>query len=115
MTRSAAHAPERRGSVAPVILLRHELGEVLREQRLSQGRTLREVSAAASVSLGYLSEIERGAKEASSELLSSICAALDVPMSEVLGLVSERVAAVESMSAPVQLPLAVGAVRASAA
>ena len=40
---------------------------MLRELRTDQGRTLREVSAAANVSLGYLSEVERGAKEASSE------------------------------------------------
>lgn len=102
-----------RGSVVFVILLRHELGEVLRERRLAQGRTLREVSAAAAISLGYLSEVERGAKEASSELLAAICGALDVPMSVVLDLVAERIAAVESLTAPVPLPVA--AVRASAA
>ncbi len=68
-----------------MILLRRELGDVLREQRQSQGRTLREVSAAAAVSLGYLSEVERGEKEASSELLASICGALRLPLSEVLG------------------------------
>ena len=51
---------------------------------MSQGRTLREVSDAARVSLGYLSEVERGRKEPSSELLSSICGALDVPLSRVL-------------------------------
>src|SRR3954471_16728443 len=75
-----------------MILLRRELGDVLREQRQSQGRTLREVSASASVSLGYLSEVERGQKEASSELLASICGALDLPLSRVLSQVSERVA-----------------------
>ena len=68
-----------------MILLRRELGDVLREQRQAQGRTLREVSAAASVSLGYLSEVERGEKEASSELLASICSALNLPLSTVLG------------------------------
>jgi transcriptional regulator with XRE-family HTH domain len=88
-----------------LILLRRELGDVLREQRQSQGRTLREVSAAASVSLGYLSEVERGEKEASSELLSSICGALRLPLSEVLGQVSERVAETEALTAPVALPL----------
>ena len=51
-----------------MILLRHELGEVLRERRQDQSRTLRDVAASASVSLGYLSEIERGVKEASSDL-----------------------------------------------
>src|ERR1700712_982036 len=65
-------------------LLREVLGDVLRRARVTQGRTLREVSDAARVSLGYLSEVERGRKEASSELLSSICGALDVPLSRVL-------------------------------
>jgi transcriptional regulator with XRE-family HTH domain len=67
-----------------VILLRHALGEHLRARRLELGRTLREVSADAQVSLGYLSEIERGRKEASSELLGAICHALDVPLSQIL-------------------------------
>ena len=56
----------------------------------TSSRTLREVSSAARVSLGYLSEVERGQKEASSELLASICAALDVPLSVVLRGVSDR-------------------------
>lgn len=88
-----------------MILLRHELGEVLREVRQGQGRTLRDVASSASVSLGYLSEIERGTKEASSELLSSVCAGLGVQLSELLGLVQERVEHVETMSAPVALPV----------
>ncbi len=65
-------------------LLREVIGDVLRSARLSQGRTLREVSDDARVSLGYLSEVERGRKEASSELLSAICGALEVPLSRVL-------------------------------
>lgn len=65
-------------------LLREVIGDVLRNARTDQGRTLREVSDAARVSLGYLSEVERGRKEASSELLSAICDALDVPLSRVL-------------------------------
>jgi XRE family transcriptional regulator, stress-response regulator len=76
-------------------LLRRVLGHELRAQRLRQGRTLREVSGAARVSLGYLSEVERGQKEASSELLASICAALDVPLSEVLSSVSDDYALAE--------------------
>lgn len=80
-------------------LLRREIGDVLRSARQQQGRTLREVSGAARVSLGYLSEVERGQKEASSELLSSICNALEVPMSTVLRAVSDRVAAVEGLPA----------------
>lgn len=88
-----------------MILLRRELGDVLRDERQDQGRTLREVSAAARVSLGYLSEIERGEKEASSELLSSVCSALGIPLSIALSQVSERVAAAEAVTAPVPLPI----------
>ena len=65
-------------------LLREVIGDVLRRVRTSQGRTLREVSDSARVSLGYLSEVERGRKEASSELLTAICGALDIPLSEML-------------------------------
>lgn len=82
-----------------MVLLRRLLGDVLRTQRQRQGRTLREVSAAARVSLGYLSEVERGQKEASSELIASICAALDVPMSEVLREVSDGLVVAEAESA----------------
>jgi transcriptional regulator with XRE-family HTH domain len=67
-----------------MVLLRQLLGDALRHARLRQQRTLREVSAAARVSLGYLSEVERGQKEASSELLASICDALDVRLADVL-------------------------------
>jgi len=77
-------------------LFRRLLGDVLRERRLEQGLTLRQVSAQARVSLGYISEIERGQKEASSELLASICAALDVPLSEILSEVSDAVALEEA-------------------
>ncbi|MCT2590561.1 helix-turn-helix transcriptional regulator [Streptomyces sp. N2-109] len=78
-----------------MILLRRLLGDVLRRQRQRQGRTLREVSSSARVSLGYLSEVERGQKEASSELLSSICDALEVRMSEVMREVSDELALAE--------------------
>jgi transcriptional regulator with XRE-family HTH domain len=78
-----------------MILLRRLLGDVLRRQRQRQGRTLREVSSSARVSLGYLSEVERGQKEASSELLSSICEALDVRMSELMREVSDELALAE--------------------
>jgi transcriptional regulator with XRE-family HTH domain len=74
------------------LLLREAIGDTLRNARSGQGRTLREVSDSARVSLGYLSEVERGRKEASSELLAAICGALDVPLSEVLSEVSARLA-----------------------
>jgi transcriptional regulator with XRE-family HTH domain len=73
-------------------LLREVIGDVLRRARTSQGRTLREVSDSARVSLGYLSEVERGRKEASSELLTAICGALEVPLSEVLTDAGRRLA-----------------------
>jgi transcriptional regulator with XRE-family HTH domain len=72
------------------VLVRELIGESLREERVSQGKTLREVSKGARVSLGYLSEVERGQKEASSELLASICSALDLPLSTVLSVVSDK-------------------------
>jgi transcriptional regulator with XRE-family HTH domain len=84
-----------------MVLLRHLLGDVLRRLRLRQGRTLREVSAAARVSLGYLSEVERGQKEASSELLAAICTALGTPLSHVLGEVSDSFALAELQNEPV--------------
>ncbi|CAJ1583765.1 transcriptional regulator ClgR [[Mycobacterium] wendilense] len=74
------------------LLLREVIGDVLRRARSSQGRTLREVSDSARVSLGYLSEVERGRKEASSELLSAICSALDLPLSQVLTDAGEQMA-----------------------
>ena len=84
-----------------MVLLRHLLGDALRRLRLRQGRTLREVSAAARVSLGYLSEVERGRKEASSELLASICSALGAPLSQLLREVSDNFALAELQSEPV--------------
>ncbi|MDO5033923.1 MAG: helix-turn-helix transcriptional regulator [Actinomycetaceae bacterium] len=82
-------------------LLREQIGDVLRQIRRTQGRTLREVSADAQVSLGYLSEVERGQKEASSELLVAISQALGVPLSLVLREVANRIAAVEFVDVPV--------------
>ena len=82
-----------------MILVRQEIGEVLRDFRQQKGRTLRQVASRASVALGYLSEVERGQKEASSELLSAICTALDTPMSEVLLEVSNELAVAEGVVA----------------
>lgn len=80
-----------------MVLLRQELGDVLRDMRLERGRTLRQVAGRASVALGYLSEVERGQKEASSEILASVADALGVPVSEVMREVSDRLAVVEEM------------------
>ena len=92
-----------------MVVLRREIGDVLRDARQRQGRTLREVSSAARVSLGYLSEVERGQKEASSELLGSICGALDIPLSIVLREVSERIAVSEGLSIPDTVPVELAA------
>ena len=70
-------------------LLRTQLGNSLRGHRLRQRRTLRDVSGKARVSLGYLSEVERGQKEASSELLASICDALELELADLLAEVSD--------------------------
>jgi transcriptional regulator with XRE-family HTH domain len=88
-----------------MVLIRRELGDVLRERRREQQRSLRDLSAASAVSLGYLSEIERGEKEASSELLGSICDALGLPLSTVLHEVADRVARAEGLATPVTLPV----------
>jgi len=84
-----------------MIVLRHVIGDELRRRRQDQGRTLRDVSAAAAVSRGYLSEVERGQKAASSELLAAICGALDVSLSDVLTSVTSQVAEQETVSAAV--------------
>ncbi|WP_019815450.1 helix-turn-helix domain-containing protein [Saccharomonospora saliphila] len=75
------------------VLLREAIGDRLRHARTTKRRTLRDISRAARVSLGYLSEVERGQKEASSELLASICEALDLPLSELLHNVASDVSA----------------------
>ena len=101
-----------------MVLFRRMLGEVLRERRLERGMTLRQVSAEARVSLGYISEIERGQKEASSELLASLCGALDARLSEILSEVSVAVAVEEVLQMPTPISvktLEPGAVVASAA
>ena len=81
-----------------MVLFRRLLGDALRAQRMRRGMTLREVSAEARVSLGYISEVERGQTEASSELLFSLCSALDLPLSVVLREVSDLVALEESLT-----------------
>ena len=79
------------------VLMREMLGETLRELRMSESLTLRQVSAGARVSLGYLSEVERGQKEASSELLNAICGALNVPLSDVLRRVGDKADSAEQL------------------
>jgi transcriptional regulator with XRE-family HTH domain len=89
-------------------LLRTQLGNTLRGHRLRQRRTLRDVSGAARVSLGYLSEVERGQKEASSELLASICDALELELADLLAEVSLELRLADGGLRPVP-PAAAGA------
>ncbi|MDJ0393760.1 helix-turn-helix transcriptional regulator [Rhodococcus sp. G-MC3] len=72
--------------------MRDGLGRVLRRLRQEQGRTLDEVGAEARVSMPYLSEIERGRKEASSEVLAALCGALDITSSTLLILTGRELA-----------------------
>lgn len=88
-----------------MILVRQELGDVLRDFRLRKGRTLRQVATKASVALGYLSEVERGQKEASSEILASVAEALDTPISVIMHEVGDRMAGIEGLTeVPDQIP-----------
>jgi transcriptional regulator with XRE-family HTH domain len=95
--------------------MRQLVGEVLRARRIAQGLTLRDVSARARVSLGYISEVERGQKEPSSELLAALAAALDVPLSKVLLDVSALLAIEEATDLASVSSIAPGEVEASAA
>lgn len=88
-----------------MILVRQEMGEVLRERRQDLGLTLRTVAGASAVSFGYLSEIERGAKEASSEVLVNLAGALGLSLGELMTAVADRVSRAERVSAPVPLPV----------
>lgn len=88
-------------------VLRQLIGEVLRTQRVTRGLTLRQVSAEARVSLGYISEVERGQKEPSSELLAALCEALGVPMSQVLRDVSSILELEEHAALPVATPISI--------
>ena len=83
------------------VLLREAIGDRLRHARTNQRRTLREVSRSARVSLGYLSEVERGRKEASSELLAAICDALELPLSELLFNVATDMGALNAVESAV--------------
>jgi transcriptional regulator with XRE-family HTH domain len=90
-------------------VLRQVVGETLRAVRMRQRRTLREVSSTARVSLGYLSEVERGQKEPYSELLAAICSALEVELSELFTEVSHTLRREEKMALMNQRVALVGA------
>ncbi|TPW76504.1 helix-turn-helix domain-containing protein [Schumannella soli] len=81
-----------------MVLVRQEIGDVLRDVRLQKAMTLRQVASKASVALGYLSEVERGQKEASSEILASVAEALDTPISSIMREVGDRLAVLEGVT-----------------
>lgn len=88
-----------------MVLVRQEIGDVLRDFRLQKGHTLRQVAGRASVALGYLSEVERGQKEASSEILASVADALDTPISVIMHEVGDRMAIIEGLNViPTRFP-----------
>lgn len=95
--------------------MRELIGDVLRARRLAEGLTLRDVSERARISLGYISEVERGQKEASSELLAALAQALDVPLSKVLLDVSSLLEVEEAAELATVSSIARGQARASAA
>ncbi len=79
----------------PEPLLRRLVGAILREQREAQHRTLRDVAQDARVSVAYLSEVERGRKEASSEVLAAVCRALGLRLVDLVGTAHAQLAAAE--------------------
>lgn len=85
-------------------LLRNEMGQILRKLRLAEGMSLRDVSGPAVISLGYISEVERGKKEVSSEMLSAICGALGVSLAVFLREVADCIALAEGAEVPHTMP-----------
>jgi transcriptional regulator with XRE-family HTH domain len=99
--------PERPEPERPRPLLRTALGGVLRRIRLGQGRTLGAVARAAGVSMQYLSELERGRKEGSSEVLAAICDALGIGLADLLAEARHDLAATgRAPGTVVRLPMA---------
>lgn len=84
-------------------LLRHKLGEVIRDYRHQKGKSLRDIAQTSNVSLSYLSEVENGVKEVSSEVLAAISKGLDVPLSDILFATAERIAMHEAHVINVQM------------
>jgi len=87
-----------------MILLRHEIGDVMRDYRTERGMSLRQLSSKATIALSYLSELERGQKEASSEVLLSIATALDLPLSTFLAEVADRLALFDDFTPETPIP-----------
>lgn len=87
-----------------MVLLREEIGEVIRDYRLERGMTLRDLSSKANIALSYLSELERGQKEASSEVLLSVATALTLPLSTLLSDVADRIALFDDFTPETPIP-----------
>jgi transcriptional regulator with XRE-family HTH domain len=87
-----------------MVLLRHEIGDVMRDYRTARGMTLRDMSERSNVALGYLSELERGQKEASSEILASIAQGFNVPLSKLLHEVADRLSLFEEFTPEAPIP-----------
>lgn len=96
-----------------MLLLREVIGSQLRNIRKEQGATLRDISVRANVALGYLSEIERGQKEPSSELLFSICSALEISVSTLMRDVTAEALRVENQVRPIQTSRATASTKAA--
>lgn len=77
-------APQQRDDEVEAPKVRDAIGDVLRTERTEQDRTLADVAESAAVSLQYLSEVERGRKEVSSDLLAAVCDSLEIEVAEVL-------------------------------
>jgi transcriptional regulator with XRE-family HTH domain len=85
------------------VLLRQVIGNVFRRLRRERGITLRELAELARVSVPYLSEIERGRKEPSSEILAAICGALELELTDLLAEVQFDLATVVRSTLPIRL------------
>ncbi|MGV9253318.1 helix-turn-helix domain-containing protein [Streptomyces sp. NPDC003697] len=100
-TRRPAPAPAGSGRPPAVRepLWRDLVGDVLRRRRLAQKRTLKDVADAARISMPYLSEIERGRKEASSEVLAAAARALGLGLGDLLALAQGELVRLTSRTA----------------
>ena len=83
--------------------LREAIGQALRGVRTEQGRTLKEVAEVAGVSMQYLSEVERGRKEASSEILEAVCVSLRIRLADLVAQ-THQVLTVDSRPVPTGPP-----------
>ncbi|MFE6892467.1 helix-turn-helix domain-containing protein [Streptomyces sp. NPDC057694] len=112
---SAHETRSPRAALAPEPLWRHVVGDVLRRRRRAQGRTLQDVADTAGISMPYLSEVERGRKEASSEMLAAVAGALGLGLVDVLALAQGELARAAQVRRTVSVTAAVSVRGAGAA